>query len=183
MKRKLDYIIESDDDCRLIFRFYPRSSSCHSFNEEAPKSWGEVYKVYYSWAILAQYFDDETGDVGYTKIVYKDECDECSMISEIAARCLHLAKGEEKVEVERRGNKRSIELLGTEIFPMGMGTSWKISKREYSLSNKSHISYHFEVWGWDQRGYRFVIPENRMEDFGEYLQMCCDYMLEHGEPI
>jgi len=42
MKRKLDYIIESDDDCRLVFRFYPRSSSCHSFNEEPPKSWGDI---------------------------------------------------------------------------------------------------------------------------------------------
>ena len=37
-KRKIDYIIEQSDDERLIFRFYPRKSSCHSFGDEPPKS-------------------------------------------------------------------------------------------------------------------------------------------------
>ena len=32
-KRKIDYIIEERDNRRLIFRFYPRQSSCHSFGD------------------------------------------------------------------------------------------------------------------------------------------------------
>lgn len=183
MNRKLDYIIESDDDCRLVFRFYPRSSSCHSFNEEPPKSWGDVYKVYYSWAILIQFFDEE-GAIRYTKTVYKDDFDECSRIDEIAARCKYLAKGKEKIELEHQGDKYTVALLDTNVIPIGMGTTWKILKREYNdIDYGYHISYLFEVWGYNEQGYRFYISQERIQDFGEYLQMCCDYMLEHGEPI
>lgn len=167
MKRKLDYIIESDDDCRLIFRFYPRSSSCHSFNEEPPKSWGEVYKVYYSWAILIQFFDEE-GAIRCTKTVYSDDFDECSRIDEIATRCKYLSKGEEKVELEHQGDKYTIDLLDTNVIPIGMGTTWKISKREYNdIDYGHHISYLFEVWGYNEQGYRFYIPQEKIKEFGE----------------
>lgn len=65
-----------------------------------------------------------------------------------------------------------------------MGTTWKISKREYNdIDYGYHISYLFEVWGYNEQGYRFYISQEKIKKFGEYLQMCCDYMLEHGEPI
>ena len=42
MKKKLDFILEQDEDERLVFRFHPRSSHCHSFNETPPKTWEEL---------------------------------------------------------------------------------------------------------------------------------------------
>ena len=48
-KRKIDFVLEESDTAKLIFRFYPRRSSCHSFGDEPPKDWSDVYKVYYSY--------------------------------------------------------------------------------------------------------------------------------------
>ena len=61
-KRKIDFILNERRGYRLIFRFYPKRSSCHSFNENPPKSWNEVYKVYYSYAILEEYDDLSVND-------------------------------------------------------------------------------------------------------------------------
>lgn len=51
-ERKLDFVLKERNGYRLIFRFYPKQSHCHSFNDKPPTSWNEVYKVYYSYAIL-----------------------------------------------------------------------------------------------------------------------------------
>lgn len=49
MKRKIDFILRNDEGFyKDIFRFYPRSTFVHSFNDNPPKNWDEVYKVYYS---------------------------------------------------------------------------------------------------------------------------------------
>ena len=57
MKNKLDFIIDEDSQIyRTIFRIYPKSTTIHSFDENPPKTWKEVYKVYYSFAIIIQYY-------------------------------------------------------------------------------------------------------------------------------
>ena len=57
MKRKFDFVLYNNRGLyRDVIRFYPRSSHVHSFNDDPPTNWEEVYKVYYSWAIIRQYY-------------------------------------------------------------------------------------------------------------------------------
>ena len=114
-KRKIDYIIEERDNRRLIFRFYPRQSSCHSFGNEPPKSWDEVYKVYYSYAIISQW-KHEPDSQWESDVKYYEHCDESSIIDEIAQRCLLLADGYETFE---REDGERIPLLDKKVFPFG----------------------------------------------------------------
>ena len=81
-KRKIDFVLEESDTAKLIFRFYPRRSSCHSFGDEPPKDWNDVYKVYYSYSIIQVYKEDN-----WHKTLCNCHCDECSIIDEIAERC------------------------------------------------------------------------------------------------
>ena len=91
-KRKIDFVLNEKDDERLIFRFYPRKSSCHSFGDEPPKCWEDVYKVYYSYAIIKQWkFEPE--EQWESEIMFREPCDECSIIDEIGHTCLLLADG------------------------------------------------------------------------------------------
>lgn len=181
-KRKIDYIIEQKDDERLIFRFYPRQSSCHSFGDEPPKSWSDVYKVYYSYAVIKQWkFNLE--DQWESEIMFYEHCDECSEIDEVGQRCLLLADGYETFE--REDGKR-IPLLDKKVFPFGMGTEWTISKRTYTSNwndKKEDVYYKFTLFNYFDKGYRFRIDQENMKVFGEYLLGCCEYMLAHGNPI
>lgn len=185
-KRKIDYIIEQSDDERLIFRFYPRRSSCHSFGDEPPKSWSEVYKVYYSYAIIRQW-KFEPDDQWESEVVFYEHCDECSEIDEVGQRCLLLADG---VEVFKREDGKEIPLLDNRILPFGMGTEWTISKRTWTdfgydddEEDVVHTYYNFVLFDYGNKGYRFSLDEKDIKTFGEYLLGCCEYMLAHGDPI
>lgn len=185
-KRKIDYIIEQSDDERLIFRFYPRQSSCHSFGDEPPKSWSDVYKVYYSYAVIKQWkFDPE--DQWESEIMFYEHCDECSEIDEVGQRCLLLA---DSVEVFKREDDKEIPLLDNQILPFGMGTSWTISKHTWTdvgyeddEEDVIHTYYNFVLFDYSDKGFRFCINEQDIKSFGEYLLGCCEYMLAHGDPI
>ena len=74
-----DFILaeERANDERLIFRFNPDKSRCHSFNDDPPKTWKEVYKVYYTWSIFKEWNDGDR-----IPIFYID--DECSVLTELA---------------------------------------------------------------------------------------------------
>lgn len=184
-KRKIDYIIEQADDERLIFRFYPRKSSCHSFGNEPPKNWDDVYKVYYSYAIIKQWkFNPE--DQWESEVMFHEDCDECSIIDEVGHRCLLLANG---LEVFKREDGKEIQLLNQRIFPFGMGTEWTISKRtcvEFGYKDEDdikHIYYIFVLFDYGNKGFKFVLKQENMKSFGEYLLGCCEYMLTHGNPV
>ena len=181
-KRKIDFIIKQSDDERLIFRFYPRQSSCHSFGDEPPKSWSEVYKVYYSYAVIKQWkFNPE--DQWDSEIMFYENWDECSIIDEVGQRCLLLANG---TEVFRRKDNREIRLLDKPIIPLGMGTNWTISKNTYTdweETDKEYTYYKFTLFDYFDKGFRFNIDEKDIKAFGEYLLGCCEYMLAHGNPI
>lgn len=175
-KRKIDYIIEQSDDERLVFRFYPRQSSCHSFGNEPPKSWSEVYKVYYSYAVIKQWkFNPE--DQWESEIMFYEHCDECSDIDEVGERCLLLADGYETFE---REDGERIQLLNKSMRPFGMGTEWTISKRFCVMTGNY---YDFVLFDYSDKGFRFTINEKDIKSFGEYLLGCCEYMLAHGDPI
>lgn len=170
-KRKIDFIIKDFKDSRLIFRFYPRKSTCHSFNDIPPKSWEEVYKVYYSYSILKQYkFNKE--DEWKTIVVFNEHCDECSIIDEIAYVCKELSEGKEYKIITRDEEKIKFEYLNTPKFPFGMGVEWNI--------NKKNDYYEFCLFKYDNIGYRFYLESKKIKEFGEYLENCCEYMLAHG---
>ena len=185
-KNKIDFVLEETDWYKIVFRFYPRQSSCHSFNEELPTKWEEVYKVYYHYRILKFWKEDDGTYDGYT-VLFDSGCDECSIIDEIGHRCLLLADG---TEVYEREDGRKFELLNKNIFPFGMGTEWTITKRtvitygmfeEDEDIEKTYYTFMlFDYWG---KGYKFTLEEKDMKPFGEYLIECCEYMLTHGDPI
>ena len=126
MKKKIDFNIYESDTYRMIFRFYPKQSHCHSFNNKPPKTWHDVYKVYYSWAILEQW-KNENGDIEETVMLFTADCDECSIIDEISVRCDLLSRRVERVECkDDSGENYRINVLNKECYPMGMGISWII---------------------------------------------------------
>lgn len=176
-KKKIDYIIKHSDDERLVFRFYPRSSFCHSFGDEPPKCWEDVYKVYYSYAIISQWRLNPD-DQWETEVVFSVNCDECSIIDEIGQRCLLLADG---IEVFQRKDNEKIHLLDQIVYPFGMGVEWTISKQKNEYIK--HTYYEFTLFDECNKGFRFTINEEDMKSFGEYLLGCCEYMLAHGDPI
>ena len=181
-KRKIDYIIEQSDDERLIFRFYPRQSHCHSFGDEPPKNREDIYKVYFSYAIIKQW-KMNSEDVWESEIMFYEHCDECSIIDEVGQRCLILADG---TEVFKRDDGSELQLLDGCILPFGMGTEWTISKKtwtDWEDENTKHTCYKFTLFDYFDKGFRFSIDEKDMKAFGEYLLGCCEYMLAHGEPI
>ena len=172
-KRKIDFILKENNHYKIIFRFYPRSSTCHSFNDEPPKSWKEVYKVYYYYKIIKIYKDEERGF--YHQILFDSGYDECSAIDEVAARCKHLAEDKEMVVKEVNGKKYFVELLNKEIITYGEGVFWTIKK-----SGRYFIFYMFS---YDNIGFRFYLSKEQTKEFGEYLDYCCEYMLANGDPI
>lgn len=173
-KRKIDYIIEQSDNKRLIFRFYPKQSSCHSFNDKPPKNWNEVYKVYYSYAVIRQ-IKWKKEDQWESEVLFYEPCDECSIISDVAERCKLLSEGKTVFKGEYDGEKYSIKLLNNEMHPFGMGTSWTILKCDKI--------YEFRLFNWNDIGFRFYLEKNELNNFADYLNECCEYMLIHGDPI
>lgn len=185
-QRKLDFILEERDDYKLIFRFYPRQSSCHSFDEKPPTKPEDVYKVYYSYAIIEQsrWEPDEPWE---SEILFYQYCDECSIIDEIGEICLLLSKG---IEEFTTSDNRIIPLLNDCKHAFGMGTNWFITKHtciEYGYEEDNEdietIYYRFMLFKYNGVGFKFTLKKDKIKEFGEYLLKCCDYMLKHGNPI
>lgn len=170
---KIDFILHEDEYETIVFRFRPRQSSCHSHNNKPPTSWNGVYKVYYSYSIFKVSKDNIRSE-----LLFNCSCDECSVIDEVAARCLYLANGQTSVDVTYplTGETRTIQLLNNEMHPCGYGVHWDI---EHLYEN----FYSISMFGWDGKGYRFSLSQKKLKEFGEYLNECCEYMLAHGDPI
>ncbi len=171
-KQKIDFLLKETEYEELIFRFRPRRSSCHSFNDKPPKSWKEVYKVYYAYSIIRRSKDDN-----YVETVFDCHCDECSIIDEVGMRAKHISEGKRVVEISCKDETYVVKLLNQEVHPIGYGVSWSI--------NRCHDKNKFEVvlWGWDNQGFRFYLDKEKLGKFGDYLLECCEYMLAHGCPI
>ena len=175
-KRKIDFIINQTEDERLIFRFYPRKSSCHSFNEVPPTKPEEIYKVYYSYAIISQW-KLKSDSQWESDVKYYEPCDECSIIDEISERIKYIIEGKTSITVNHRDKEYVIELLNNEVQPFGDGVSWTINDcRKKDL-------YEIVLWNSEEIGYRFYLEKDKLKEFGKYLNECCEYMLIHGEAI
>lgn len=172
--RKIDFLIYEDSFSKTIFRFYPRQSSCHSFNETPPKTWEDVYKVYYTYAVILIWKDDNCHE-----ILFDSDCDECSVIDEVAMTIKLINEGNRtytKVNPLTQATY-TIELFDRDIFPFGDGVTWSIHEV------KKDSSYDIYMWGWKNKGYRFFLKKEKFKAFGEFLDKCNEYMLEHGDPI
>lgn len=167
MKRKLDFVLSEDDMTRKIFRFYPYRSHYHGFHDNSPKTWEEVYKVYYAYAILLQWKDDNGNiEPESTDVLFDARCDECSKIDVIGYICEHLE------ECKNGLNKR--------IYACEQGITWKIEKL---FKGTSLNIYSINLWNTFGVGCKFNLCEEEMKPFGEYLNNCCEYMLKHSEGI
>lgn len=170
-KRKIDFVLNDNSLFgKTIFRFYPRQSSCHSFGDEPPKDYSDVYKVYFAYSIFE--VDKEDGE---HHMLFECSYDECSVIDEIAARIELICDGHETYTNEKG---YTFNLLNEDVYPIGYGVTWNIQKHKFIPD-----AYKIMMWDWDNIGYRFCLNKDKLKAFGEYLQECCDYMLAHGDPI
>lgn len=175
-KSEIDFVIHEDDFEKTTFRFLPRQSSCHGFRNNPPTKWEEVYKVYYAYKIFIEWKED-----GHIIEVFYCGCDECSVIDEVSTRIKHIAEGEKSISFNRDGKEYTIELLNREVIPFGYGVSWTINEIVNNMTNET--VYEVVLWKHDRIGYRFYLDKNKLEEFGKYLNECCEYMLAHGDPI
>ena len=165
MEKTIDYKINEE----LTFRFYPEKSSCHGFDEEPPKTWEEVYKVYYWYDIL------ETSRYAICpKVVFDSKCDECSILDEISGMCEDLFNDIETFEDEY-GEK--FPLLDEKFNAIG-GSSWSIHKYithsfnyydEEDFEKETTETYEFNVFNYQNIGYRFILGKEQLKTFGEKL--------------
>ena len=142
-------------DYKIDFVFSPTRSHLHSFNENPPKDWNEVYKVYYSWQIV-EVFEGEP------EVLFNMEVDECSCLTDLAYYIRDI--------LYYNAKHHTIRSLGQP------GSEW-IIKADGSI-------IHFEIWqDPSNQGYRFWLTRDRAEEFAKFLDQINKYMLEHGEPI
>lgn len=166
-KLKMDFISYKAPDERILFRFYPKYSSVHGFNESCPDSWDKVYKVYYSWAIFRQVKWTPDSD-WETTLMFKQSCDECSRFGDVSWA----------IDNVQRNDKERIYL---NVF--GDGADWVLTfyKREGFM-----IADTIEFQVWDRitgKGYRFPLYTDEAEKFKRYINKVQNYMLAHSQPI
>lgn len=179
MKRKLDFELKMHSGLSYIFRFYPRQSHCHSFNDKPPKTHDGIYKVYFSYAVWQKW-----GNA--MRLLWESGCDECSVLDAVSYAC-GVIPGDTFSE-----SKAVKDDYREEIVPMGDGIIWTIRKMNiYGFCESANgeyspiyeVSYEFLMSRWDGVSYRFELSPKKTMEFGKFLKHCCDYMLEHGEPI
>lgn len=157
----INFVIRSDNDETIMFKFKPQQSSCHSFNETPPKSWEEVYKVYYTYDIIKTYHDDCS-----TETMFSCFCDECSAIPDVVAKFY------------KNG------FLSLEDYPNNEMCFQAIAGVEWTLKYNAFTEcIEFSLFNMDNKGFRFSLTTEKATEFIEYLKDCCDYTLAHGEGI
>lgn len=159
MKRKIDFILRNNEGFyKDMFRFYPRSTSVHSFNDNPPKNWDEVYKVYYSWAILRQY------DYGKTEKMLYFSCDENSEIPNLSNLIRQVIKTKKDLVVRAAGQ------------PAG---DWYIYyKTYYTLDNEEdYLEFHI-FNSFTHQGYKFIFTLDDCNKFCKYIDKVNDYAFE-----
>ena len=122
MLKHMDFLLHADEDKIIKLRFYPRHSSLHLFDEGLKKAgsertFGDVYKIYYSWAILLSENDYSYETDGHGELIKNEDgsyktisnwtpykqvfgfsCDECSALSEIGDLTRHVIAKRESID-------------------------------------------------------------------------------------
>ena len=173
--KHMDFEISSNEHIRLLFRFYPRKSSIHSFTEEPPKDFNDVYKVYYSWAIMESrnraWHDEEPRWPEYKKI-FSMRWDECSPLEHLVETIKTVVLTKEKQ---------------TGVVSMGQPSSeWIIGYHEMQGVFNEDIEDYLSFYvfnNWSNMGYRFSLDLSKVRKFIDYINSINSYMLKHGDPI
>ena len=162
-KRHLDFMIADNEDEKIMFRFYPKQSHMHGFSDEPPKSKGDVYKVYYTWAIFRTWGGIWTNEPKFEpwQEMFRIELDECSALEWMEAVVRDVIDKEKDME--------RAESLGQP------GSEWEIRR-------KNDILEFLVFDNWTDRGFRFWLTVRKAEEFCGYLQDINQHMLENGEP-
>lgn len=173
MKKKFDFVLSDDPGFnRTIFRFYPRRTHVHSFNDDPPKTWEEVYKVYYSWAIIRQYYNDNNKIVPEKSMVlFEVHCDECSEIPNLSAIIKYVMRTDNIYDDPTCGQ------------PAG---DWRVEKQKWEdyFTRKDCEMYCFYVFdNLSTQGCRFFLNKDGVLKFCDWLDMINQYALDHGEGI
>lgn len=157
MEKNFGFLLKKSEDETIGFRFFPKRSHVHGFGEECPKTWEEVYKVYYDWGIYVTEF-------GRRWCFYV--WDECSALDDVAEVITRFAAADRPDRVS--------------FGAFGDGADWEIS---YHVDEEwNYRRFDFSVWN-HSRGYRFSLDRDDAVRFGAFIRRVLAYMLEHSEPI
>ena len=157
-----DFVLFEDEDYRIVFHFFTRDSHCHSFNDDPPKSWNEVYKVYYSWSITDELLDND-GEVMESDVLFDIPWDECSRLTELPSYIKDVVYNED---------------VKVHLAPLGQPAS------EWYISRVDEDTIKFTVWNDPLNvGYRFKLSNEKAKEFARFLDDINQYMLEHGVGI
>ena len=167
-ERRMDFVIGhdiwDDDDNDIVFRFYPKSSHMHGFEEDKPpKSFNAVYKVYYSWAIEKT----EGSHLVVWQVQFSIGCDEYSALtylSEVIRQCIREKKDKRCITAGQEGSDWHLFFIKRGFYPVARVGFYVFS----NFTNK---------------GYRFYLETERAEQFADFLDEVNNHMLENGEPI
>lgn len=153
----MDFLLEKDDFKDLVFRFYPRQSYMHSFDGDPPKTFDDVYKIYYAWGVIWKY--GENGEFNHR--VFYMPCDECSALGYLSNAIRECIETKEDQTV----------------FTSGLpGSDWYID-----VINKY---LEFKVFdNLECSGVIFTLPFDQALEFADFLDKVNQHMLENGEPI
>lgn len=142
----------------IDFVFYPKESHMHGFHDEPPKTFKEVYKVYYCWAI------EKTKGPHPAKSLFSIGCDECSALtdlSEVIRQC-----------IRDKRDKRYLT-AGQD------GSDWHLF---FGFCPPARVGFYV-FSNFTNKGYRFYLETERAEQFADFLDEVNNHMLENGEPI
>lgn len=170
MKHKIDFILNKGNP-EDIFRFYPQRTYVHGFEDDPPTNWSEVYKVYYTWAIIQHYYDNYGNIITeLSKTLFEIRCDECSMIPNLPDIIRYVMKTGETFDAPTSGQ------------PAG---DWKVERVVWKdRDNKRCELYKFQVFNnWTNQGIKFTLNKEETLKFIAYLERINQYALEHGEGI
>lgn len=157
MEKNFGFLLKKSEDETIGFRFFPKRSHVHGFGDECPKSWSEVYKVYYDWCIYHTSFGKRSEFYVW---------DEGSALGDVANVITRFAAA----------NLTDSALLNA----FGDGADWDIRY----VVNEDVDLHNFEFCVWNQhRGFRFFLERDDALRFAAFIRKSLAYMLEHSEPI
>ena len=165
-RKRFDFIIEDTGWHRDIIRQYPKKTHVHGFSDTPPKTWRQVYKTYYSWCIMRQYYgDDGKIEPHSTVITFPMYFDECSAFP-FLPRCIEKVLGTGEPQQAR---------------PLGQpGAEWRIARRRRG----DEEVYDFEVFeNYYNKGYRFSLSKEAACGLCTWLDEVNDYAMSRSEPI
>lgn len=168
----MEFVLRNRPERQVVFKFYPEYSHMHGFGDEPPKTFQEVYKVYYCWGIMEQSAER------MTRRFYMD-CDECSVLTELSSYIRTALKVHNRLEAVTFGQPGSDWTIQRFFIP---DCELEEEQDENELTERDYVD--FTVFdNYTNTGYRFTLSVNEAELFANFLDRVNEHMLERSEPI